>query len=76
MAKTQAALDQVREAEATHRAAVARTTQRSADLERQLHEHRASLAAVRARGDDQAAQTAGLRAVLATALRERDYSGP
>lgn len=72
--KTQAALNQVREAEATHRVAVACTTQRSADLERQLQEHRASLAAVRARGDDQAAQTEALRAALATALRERDQA--
>ena len=74
LAKTQGALDHVRDTEAAQRADLARTGQRGADLERQLQEHRASLAAARALGDDQAAQAEELRAVLATALRERDHA--
>jgi len=74
LVKTQRALDQVRDTEAAQRADLARTSQRGADLERQLQEHRASLAAARALGDDQAAQAEELRAVLTTATRERDQA--
>jgi chromosome segregation ATPase len=74
LAKTQGAFDQVREAEAAQRAELARTTQRGADLERQLQEQVAAGAALHTRLDDQAGAVQGLRAALATATREREQA--
>ncbi|WP_295434909.1 DNA-binding protein [uncultured Thiodictyon sp.] len=74
LVKTQGALDHVRDTEAAQRADLARTSQRGADLERHLQEQVAAVAALRARGEDQAAQQRGLQTALATATRECDQA--
>ncbi|AUB85001.1 DNA-binding protein [Candidatus Thiodictyon syntrophicum] len=74
LAKTQRALDQIRDTEAAQRADLARTSQRGADLERHLQEQVAAVADLRTRMEDQAAQQRELQAALATATHERDQA--
>ena len=74
LAKTQRALDQIRDTEAAQRADLARTSQRGADLDRHLQEQVVAVAALRARGEDQTAQLREMQAALAMATRERDQA--